>query len=255
MTVNYLTSQPPAVIGTIVTQAITIIQSIIVQTHGKRDPSVSSQYDMIVDVDIQALSPNILANSRPTIVNTTSTPMIPLRQLVTLNSNTFSSVTTTQSKLNNQWVSSLLPILIHEMLHGLGIASYVIGSSIIGWDQMLDSTKTWYTGKPNETSYAIQAYQRAAGPTLQRIPVENNFGAGTAYSHWEEGLQDGFSNEKRYYDYGQGPVYHPPLTNEIMSGMAGSVYYFSDITAGALKDHGYVVNLSSPSVVPYPGLS
>lgn len=251
MSVQYLSSPPPAAIQALITQAITMIQSIITQSHGKRLPSVSMEYDMIVDIDIQAMDRSILASARPTVVNTTSVPMMPLRQQVTLNSSSFAAVTTGTAKLNDKTVSSLIPILIHEMLHGMGIASFVYGSRVIGWDAMLDDTKTWYIGRGG-TSTAVQAYQALVGPQVQRIPVENSFGSGTAYSHWEEGLKDGFIAERRLYDYGQGPVYHPALPYEIMSGIAGSVYYFSTITAGALQDRGYVVNLSSPFLMDYP---
>jgi hypothetical protein len=137
------------------------------------------------------------------------------------------------------------------MLHGMGMASYIVGPNVIGWDSLLDSSKTWYVGNGSE-SEAIKAYQRLVGPQVTRIPIENNFGSGTAYSHWEEGLRDGFVSEKRYYNNGSGSVYYPALPHEILSGIAGSQYYFTSITAGALHDYGYVVNFSSPHIVPYP---
>jgi hypothetical protein len=112
-----------------------------------------------------------------------------------------------------------------------------------------------YHGNATE-SKAIQAYQAWIGPqrVVTRIPVENSFGQGTAYSHWEEGMKDGFVTETRTYDEGTGlgPVSYPAMPNELMTGIAGSVFYLTPVTLGALADYGYPVNESSDAVVEYP---
>jgi hypothetical protein len=144
--------------------------------------------------------------------------------------------------------------MIHEMLHGLGIASLPSTEDRVGWGSFLDASKTWYIGHQGDSinSRAIQAYRGVVGGSVQRIPVENSFGQGTAYSHWEEGMKDGFVSETRTYDDGSGPIPYPALPNEIMTGIAGSTFYLTELTAGALLDYGYPVNELSDAIVPYP---
>jgi hypothetical protein len=232
------------------------IEQLMSASHGKRIASVSSDYDMIVDVDIQPLADGILAGARPTIWNTAVLPAIPLRQSVTLNANALTSSSLLSTcLLNGSAVVKLIPVMIHEMLHGLGVASLPTTLDTVGWGTFLDSTKTWYVGHyGNEAgSQAIQAYREIIGSTaVHRIPVENSFGTGTAYSHWEEGMRDGFVGEMRTYDYGAGPVIHPALPNEIMTGIAGNTFYLTKLTAAALADYGYPVNMSSSRIVSYP---
>ena len=40
--------------------------------------------------------------------------------------------------------------------------------------------------------------------------------------------------------------------DEIMTGIAGGRFYFTKMTAGALMDRGYKVNLANPNIVGYP---
>jgi hypothetical protein len=219
------------------------LERLFLHSHGKRLASVSLDYDMVVEVDAQPLADGILASARPTVANGS----MPLKQRVTLNTNALHpSSLLSVSLLNGQAVMKLVPVMIHEMLHGLGIASIPSGLPGVGWDSMLDASKTWYLG-----ASAVQAYRQMVGLDVSRIPVENSFGAGTAYSHWEEGLRDGFVKETRTYDYGAGPIVHPSLPNEIMTGVAGFTFYLTPLTAGALEDHGYAVNWNSPSIGSY----
>ena len=37
-----------------------------------------------------------------------------------------------------------------------------------------------------------------------------------------------------------------------MTGVAGKQFYFTKLTAGALIDHGYKVDLNNPNIVEYP---
>jgi hypothetical protein len=37
-----------------------------------------------------------------------------------------------------------------------------------------------------------------------------------------------------------------------MTGVAGSRFYFTKLTSGALADHGYTVNTDSENIVQYP---
>jgi hypothetical protein len=241
--VNYVSITPSTYIQSLIQQVIEILQSVIIASPGLRLPEVDLTADMVVDLDFQALSLNLLATATPTAVNSSVTPAIPLRQRVTINMNQLLSMISKQVRLNDQSVPHFVPILLHEMLHGFGLASIFDGQQHMGWDALLDDTRTWYIGPTGKPSAAIAAYQALMGRTdLHRIPVENSFGAGTAYSHWEEGVAEGFVSEQRVY---QNVVY-PGISNEIMSGIAGTQYDFTMITAGALMDYGYRVNRLSP---------
>ncbi len=253
--IRYVSGIPAPEIQALIMTAKGFIESIISESHGLRLSGVSLDYDMIVDLDVKPLADNILASARPTIVNTSVSPAVPLRQSVILNSNRFNeSSLLAPAELNGTSVSRLVPVLIHEMLHGLGIAALRSGFLTVGWDQFIDSTKTWYTGPNNNwlRSEAVKAYREIVGTQVFRIPIENSFGQGTAYSHWEEGVREGFVKEPRYYNYGKGNVFHPALPEEIMTGVAGNRFYITKLTAGALADHGYKVNMKSPNIVPYP---
>ena len=248
---NYIGYSPSTEIRNLITQSQQFIESIMKQSHGLRLSDVSLHYDMVVDIYFKSLDANVLANAYPTIVNTDKVPSIPLRQTVTINTNRLADLVS-QVQLNNKPVAKIIPVLIHEILHGLGIASLQTNFITVGWDQFLDSTKTWYSHNDWTKSEAIKAYREIAGTNVYRIPVENSFGQGTAYSHWEEGLQDGFLKEPRYYNYGSGNVFHPALPEEIMTGIAGNKFYFTKLTAGALVDHGYDVDMNHSNIVPYP---
>ena len=231
------------------------MEAIVIQSHGLRVAGVSLDYDMVVDIDMKSLGAGILASARPTIANNSVTPAMPLRQIVTLNSDSLNSSSLLSSvQFNNITITKLIPVMIHEMLHGLGIASLQTEYITVGWDQFLDSSRVWYAGLNNDwtKSSAIQAYREIVGQQVYRIPVENSFGTGTAYSHWEEGMNGSFQKELRYYDYGSGLVFHPALPDEIMTGVAGTSFYFTKLTAGALADYGYIVDMNSVNIVSYP---
>jgi hypothetical protein len=247
--INYMSQVPSPAIQALLTESTNWIQRLMLHTHGLRLPSVSSDYDMIVDVDIQPMAQGILAGARPTVWNTAVSPAMPLRQSVTLNSNALTSDSLlSPCMLNGSAAVKLLPVMIHEMLHGLGIAS-LPSTGDVGWGMFLDPTHTWYIGRQGDTnSVAIQAYRDIIGSSVDRIPVENSFGQGTAYSHWEEGMKDGFVSEIRTYN----GVSYPSLPNEIMTGIAGSTFYLTKLTAGALLDYGYPIDMASDAIGVYP---
>jgi hypothetical protein len=258
--VNYITQIPSLEIQALITESVSWIERLMLRSHGLRSPSVSLQADMVVDLDIQPLAQGVLAGAYPTVWNTATLaelPAMPLRQSVILNSSMLHTGSLLSScTLNGLTVVKLIPIMIHEMLHGLGIASIPTTSDAVGWGSFLDASRTWYIGHrgASASSKAIQAYQAIIGRQVTRIPVENSFGQGTAYSHWEEGLRDGFVTEARTYNDGSGIVAYPALPNEIMTGVAGTTFYVTPLTAGALLDYGYPVNESSSAIVPYPTL-
>lgn len=247
--INYVSQLPAPAIQGVIAESTNWIQRLMLHTHGLRLSSVSSDYDMIVDVDIQPMAQGILAGARPTLWNTAVSPAMPLRQSVTLNANALTSDSLLgPCTLNGTVVVKLLPVMIHEMLHGLGIAS-LSSTGDVGWGMFLDPTHTWYIGRNGDAnSVAIQAYQAIIGSSVDRIPVENSFGQGTAYSHWEEGMKDGFVSEIRTHN----GVSYPSLPNEIMTGIAGSTFYLTKMTAGALLDYGYPINMTSDVIGVYP---
>jgi hypothetical protein len=257
--VNYMTQTPSLEVQALITESVGWIERLMLRSHGLRSPSVSLQADMVVDLDIQPMAQGILAGAYPTVWNTAplNKPAMPLRQSVILNSTALHTGSLLSScTLNGITVVKLIPIMIHEMLHGLGIASIPNTSDTVGWGSFLDATRTWYIGHRGESasSKAIQAYQAIIGRQVSRIPVENSFGQGTAYSHWEEGLRDGFVTETRTFNDGSGLIAYPALPNEIMTGVAGTTFYVTPLTAGALLDYGYPVNEASSAIVPYPAL-
>ena len=151
--------------------------------------------------------------------------------------------------LNGLPCKNLKMTLIHEVLHGLGMCDDAQGA---GWNRLVetdprDGTR-WFVG-----SEAVKMYREHIGDKrLSGVPVENNFGRGTANSNWEEGGSDeGFSlkvgsytmfGPERRFRYG---VFHPALADDIMSGFSAGALrseYFSKITAGALHDLGYEIN-------------
>ncbi len=253
--INYITSPPSTEIQNLINSSKTILESIIAESHGLRLDSISKDYDMIVDVSIQSLGQGILASAKPTFANASVIPAMPLRQSVTINSDALNiSSLLSNTIFNDNTITKIIPVLVHEMLHGLGIAAITNDINNVGWEQFLDNTQTWYVGPNGDTtkSKAIKAYQEIVGNEVHRIPVENSFGRGTAYSHWEEGLTSTFQPDYRYFDYGNGNIFHPALPDEIMTGVAGSRFYLTKLTTGALEDHGYKINYESSNIVPYP---
>ena len=87
---------------------------------------------------------------------------------------------------------------------------------------------------------------------LSGIPIENHFGAGTQYSHFEEGLYENFTPEIRKDSNG---IVHPSIPTEIMTGFLDDIYtggndpwysnYISRISLGILQDIGFGVNYDS----------
>ena len=76
--------------------------------------------------------------------------------------------------------------------------------------------------------------------------LENDFGSGTANSHFEEGIRDGTIIR---YDYVViNNVEYPSIPEEIMTGFVGSTVslnnYLSLMTLYILQDIGFEINFS-----------
>lgn len=97
-------------------------------------------------------------------------------------------------------------IVFHEMAHALGFGSL--------WNYFgLVSGGSTYTGKHANAEY------HAAGGTAAGIPVETDYGAGTAGAHWDEATFQG----------------------ELMTGIINGSNYFSAMSAASFADLGYTL--------------
>jgi hypothetical protein len=122
---------------------------------------------------------------------------------------------------NIQQSGQLTNVIVHEMGHVLGVGTlweefgFLQNPSIVGGPAL----DTFHNG-PN----AIQGFNAIGGNTYtqgNKVPVENQFAAGTINSHWREGV----------------------LANELMTGFINNgTNPLSELTVRSLADFGYVVN-------------
>ena len=107
--------------------------------------------------------------------------------------------------------ANLDDVLIHEFAHCLGFPNsnawrnYVVNTT----------APTEFLG-PKAVSYYNSVFEN----TATGVPIEQDFGEGTAYSHWTESI----------------------FGNEILTGFIGTSNPISVITVGAYEDMGYTVN-------------
>ena len=238
------------------------LESIIINTPNRR--LCTSEYDIVIDLVLFTegwpYEPDVLGGA---IIDATQWddaifPPFPTYSTIVFNLNHPVFITTGNERvmaaLNGASVWSVMPVLIHETLHSLGIGYYAEPKTR-GWGRLLDETKTWYVGLNGNAagSQAIAAYRTSFGTEFSRIPIENSFGGpGSAWSHFEEGVDDNEDLEYRTFDYGSGPIDHYPLPFEIMSTLVTSLaFVFSTTTAGVLADLGYAVNMNSPLLEVY----
>jgi len=116
---------------------------------------------------------------------------------------------------NSTYADSWDDIILHEMGHALGFFGAIFNQ--LG---LADGSGN-FTG-----TNAVAAYGGL-------VPLENDGGAGTAGSHWDEAT---------FAPNGQ------PMSNELMTGylVPGEQTYLSDTTVGAFADLGYTVQDPSP---------
>lgn len=104
-------------------------------------------------------------------------------------------------------------VIVHEMGHVLGIGT-LWNTAPFGFDRTLMAglpDTPYFTGKK------ANVFWNAEGGTLE-LPIEAEFGPGTAFGHWDEGA----------------------LNNELMTGFLNlGENPLSRITAGSMKDLGY----------------
>jgi hypothetical protein len=124
-------------------------------------------------------------------------------------------------------------VILHEMAHVMGFSNGVWDFAFSGID---NSDNTGIVGGA-DTSFsgarAVAAYNAEFGNTDAFVPVEQDFGAGTAFSHWDEVLFNSHGAE---------------FTNPaLMTGFLTSPNYVSRTTIGAFEDIGY-----AGAAVPLP---
>jgi hypothetical protein len=231
----------------------TVLETILTTTHNAR--GLNRTNDMLVHFSISDLSGDTLGQSSLDgyTNDTTRSPDFTYEQTITFNSKYFTNGYMTKpanfngsGTVNGIPNTNLFNILLHEMIHGLG---FFYSTSNVGWSSFLTDIgpAPWYKGPGN--SSALDSYKTYSGiQALQRIPVEGNYGTGTALTHWDDGSTPTIAVNNRSYN----GVYHPAPKYEIMTGFLGSSEYMTGLTAGFLKDYGYSVNLVCPYVVAHP---
>lgn len=158
-------------------------------------------------------------------------------QEIILNENKMNKIVT----LNDVEYPIYSVVLMHEILHifgaiGLGIYhfTYIHGEN--------DTPPNVYIGK-----HGIQQYNNVLiengfdSSKFEYLPIEDNFGNGTARTHLEEGIDEEHKPEKRFIN----DLYYPVIQNEIMTGFINQHNYITPITLGLLEDMGFVVNYDS----------
>ncbi|MDF2232425.1 leishmanolysin-related zinc metalloendopeptidase [Albimonas sp. CAU 1670] len=128
-------------------------------------------------------------------------------------------------------------VIIHEMAHVLGFTSFF-------WDFVLATdgtgTDTSYTG-----ANGLAAYQAEFDPLATFVPVEDEGGSGTAYSHWDEQLFASYNP--------LAPVAASTGNPELMTGYLDAPTYTSMTTIASFEDLGYATVYSNPVPLPLPG--
>lgn len=235
-----------------------VLESII--TNRPTIRGVNRTNDMLVNFTVTELGEDVLGQSslNKWVVDSSRAPDFPYEQSITFNTIFFKNGYMTgqanfngSSTVNGISNINLFNVLLHEMMHGIGIFytdSYNTTSANVGWNPLLDiSNNTWYKGPINSVALSsYRAYCKNSG--LQRVPVEENYGPGTALSHWDEGSAPNIPVNYRYFN----GIYHPAPIYEIMTGFLNNNEYMTGLTGGALKDYGYTVNLGCPYVVAHP---
>lgn len=185
-------------------------------------------------------------------------PDRPSESLMQLNTKYVDLKAGMDASLSGSTVPYFTVVVLHEMMHGLGILYN--NEYPIGWDEYINDHKYYIgpSGTPEDSS-AVMAYRRMTGISdYVGIPVEDNFGLGSALSHWETGLKnvnDGIISQARFAYIPDTSILlqHVGIPHELMDyAFGGEDVYFSGLTVGALKDYGYDVCFDSPYIMDVP---
>lgn len=238
-----------------------VLENIIITSPGAR--KLGRTNDMLVNFVVEELPSGVLGQSSVAAwkQDSSRSPDFPYEQNISFSSGYFSNGYFTSNamfngaqSLNGITNTSLFNVLTHEILHGIGLLFEDSNSTTrdIGWNNFLTNVAEndpWYKGPVVGNSSALASYkENCRNSNLMRIPIEKDYGSGTAKSHWDEGNTPSSSSENRYFS----TLYHPAFRLELMTGFLNKDDYLTGLTAGALKDYGYTVNMNSPYIVDYP---
>ncbi len=196
---------------------------------GVGDPAINELVDdVLIQVFVASIdgANGVLAQAGPCWIRTTGS--LPLQGVMVFDSADIDNLETS---------GSLGDTVLHEMGHVLGIG--------ILWDNLgllnftPDATGVSCvnsTNNPNPNfsgTMAVTEYASLGGSG--NVPVEDEFGAGTKCSHWDEGVFD----------------------TEVMTGFIdiGSSNPLSRMTAASLGDLGYTVNANAADAYSIPTCS
>jgi len=160
-------------------------------------------------------------------------------KMIWLNANNFGKM----AELNDISFDTNVSIVLHEFLHTMGLIGgsqthkYILGNK--------GEPPNVYTGPHGIEQYrnVLRSNQKDITNILY-LPLEDDFGEGTAMSHLEEGLDEDDSTERRII----GGTSYPVIVNEIMTGFLDGRNYLTPITLGLLQDIGFTVNYNSQYV-------
>jgi hypothetical protein len=156
--------------------------------------------------------------------------------------------------LNDIQTKKFVIVLIHEIMHVVGAVTVKFRNN---YTLIIDNRKCITNHVDNLNilykSRAIEQYKVILNENnfdtsnIIYVPIEDDFGAGTANAHFEEGIDDtnGYPTEYVYINN----VYYPTIKNEIMSGFIDYFNYLSVMTLGLLQDLDLIINYNSQHVV------
>ena len=168
--------------------------------------------------------------------------------------NTFKSLNTSSISLNDVSEDVFYVVLVHEVLHLFGLInttvkaqSYNLVNYSSGFSPYNSSIpENVYFGINGTNGYKTVLYEN--GISIENIdnylPIEDDFGSGTARAHPEEGIDGNYSLEIRTIL----GVQYPVVTNDIMTGFINNNNFITDLTVGCLEDIGFVVNYNSSNI-------
>ena len=141
--------------------------------------------------------------------------------------------------LNGNNYSITTVILIHELLHILGV--YSINSIYNIPDPDDPFKRRLWTGPDGVAGYrkvlANNGFE-SISHLIEFIPLEDDGNRGTIHVHSEE-------NEIYY----KNDVPYPALQNEIMTGNLDQSNYITPLTTGVLSDLGFIINNNSNYII------
>ena len=157
---------------------------------------------------------------------------------------------TSTFRLNDVSINLNVPVLVHEILHVFGLVGIGSGSQFANDGN--SNPPNVYTGANGVIQYKnVLASNGKSTENINYVPMEDDYGSGTAMAHFEEG-ENADSNGNFTGDETRviNNVTYPVLRNELMSGfLNGGDNYLTPMTLGLLEDRGFGVNYNSQYVV------